>query len=56
MRTTDLKRSSRGGAAADVGLVRLDVQETVVEGGRPVFPLPAGHEGNNPHHLETEED
>jgi hypothetical protein len=28
--TIDLERSSQGGAVADVGLVRLDVQEIVV--------------------------
>lgn len=56
--TMDLKGSSRGGAATDVGLVGLDMEETVVKmsesrGGarwRAVLPLPAGHDEGN---LET---
>lgn len=53
--STDLKRPSRGWAAADVSLVSLDVEETVVElsrcgaRGRPVLPLPSRHGGNHDH-------
>ena len=42
--TTGLEGSSRGGVAADVGLVRLDVEETVVDvcrrGACAVLPFP----------------